>query len=129
MYDSDTIKVAFEVEIKDYLGDNTWRPQQISRNKSGTMIIVDSGFTKHRWAGTIFLDSAVSGTVVYDGVTYSKGTPAHAVAMPGKIDLKLKSFEDDTFWNGWVVTQDIARRVTYDPTGKLRTITLQIEEK
>ena len=129
MFDGDSIKVAFEVELKDYLGDNTWYPAQTNRNKDGDLLIVDAGISKHRWVGTIFLDDVATGTVTYDDVTYTKGTSAHIVQMLRKLDLKLKSYEDSSFWNAWVMTQDVARRATYDPMGKFRTITLQIEEK
>lgn len=124
---ADSVKLAFEVLQRDYAGDITTYFEELSRNLDGTLLIV-TGASKREFIGDIVLNAAASGTVVYDTVTYTIGTPAQLRTALATTDLKAKAFDDTAFWNAkracsW------NPRVEYDSSGELRLMMTRLIEK
>ena len=124
---SDSVKLALDVYQEEYDGDIVVQHAQTERSLSGTLII-KKGVTKRIFTGTIAVDDDVSGTVEYDSVAYTLATPALIKALQGIEDMKVKSFDDTSFWNGWL-TSEWAPKVVYDPMGAHRVTLLNIVEK
>jgi len=96
---SDANKYAFPVFVEGYSGDRTPYAKQLSRNLSGTLLVVRAPADKKEFMGNVWLDHDISGTVVYDAVTYTYGTGANLKSAMEATDLKAKSFDDSSFWD------------------------------
>ena len=128
MHTSDATKLAFDVAVPDYAGGAVQYFKDWSRSKSGAGLVV-RGTNKRSFLGYVFLDSSASGTVVYDAVTYTLGTPAMLEACFTKTDLKAKSYEDSAFWNAEVLSVAYDPRVVFEYNGTQRICEFRMEEK
>lgn len=124
---SDSVKLAVEVLFEGYDGDRTTLHAQVERNMSGGLVI-KKGVTKRLFIGMVAYDSDASGTTEYDSVTYTNATPALILACLGKTDLKVKSFDDTAFWDGWL-SSDNAPQTIYGPMGTHRAVQWEIVER
>lgn len=121
------VRLALEVMVEGYDGEVDVLHAQVERNMSGDLI-VKQGLTKRIFVGQVAIDDDVTGTIVYDSVTYTRATPALIKACIGKTDLQLKSFGDTVFWDAWI-TSDYAPKVVYEPTGDHRITPFEVVEK
>lgn len=124
---SDTVKLAINIYVEGFDGEISVQHAQTERNLSGDLLI-KKGVVKRVFVGQAAVDDDASGTVEYDSVVYSHATPAQIKALQGVMDIKVKSFGDTAFWDGWVQS-DYAPKVVYDPNGEHMVTTLEIVER
>jgi len=104
---------AFPVLREEYAGGMAANPKKLTRNRTGTLLVVRVPATKREFKGFVLADARATGTVVYDTVTYILGTDANLKTMLRKTDLTVKSFEDTTFWNARCISNWEPRLIEY----------------
>ena len=119
--------LAFAVPQADqYAGGTDFKFEQLGRNGSGDLVRVTLASTKRDWRGVVYANEN-GGTVEYDSITYSLGSPAQLKTALVADDLEVKSFEDSAFWDGVLVGQYPPR--LFRPKGDMITATLRLIEK
>jgi hypothetical protein len=119
---------AFSVErTQEYDGEQETRPLQVSRNPNGDLLVV-YGTSKREFMGAIFLEDDATGTVVYNSVTYTIGTPSNLKTCLAASDLRAKSFDDSSFWNA-VSVMPWSPRVEYEHNGTTRIMRIRLLQK
>lgn len=127
MHNGDVTKLAFSVfEIDSYAGGTDFKFEQLGRNGSGDLVRVMLASTKRDWRGTVQADE-YGGTVTYDTVVYTLGSPAQLKAALADDDLKAKSFEDAAFWDAHAMGQYLNKLVR--PKGDMVRSQLRLIER
>lgn len=122
-------KYAFVVLQEGYEGGRKTHAKDVSRNLSGTLLVVRAaGSKKREFVGRVWLDHDATGTVTYNEVAYTLGTDTNLEAAMEATDLKAKSFEDSAFWSAESIG-DWDPRVEFDPMGNVRVQVLRLVEK
>lgn len=129
MHNSDATKLAYPVFVEGYEGDQVPYAKDLSRNVDGDLLVVRAVTDKREFHGNIWLDSGASGTIQYDAVTYSIGTPAQLKAALEATDLKAKAFDDSAFWSAECATPWNPRPGNFGGSGTHRVLELRLVEK
>jgi hypothetical protein len=127
MHNGDVTKLAFPtMQPETYRGGTDFKYEQLGRNAAGDLVSVTLATTKRDWQGTVQSDES-GGTVIYDTVSYTLGSPTQLKAALADDDLKVKSMEDSAFWNARHTGQ--FSPVLLRPTGDLIRAEIRLVEK
>jgi len=91
--------LAYPVFVEGYQGDRLAYDKDVSRNLDSELLVVRATANTREFVGRIWLDSGATGTVTYDAVEYTLGTPAQLKTAIEDTDLECKAFDDSDFWD------------------------------
>ena len=125
------VNLAFYVQIEGYKGDDKQQLKDVSRNPSGSLLVV-RGVVKREFSGNVLLNHNATGTVTYNSVSYTYGTGDNMLTAWARTDLEVCSFDDfassvPSFWHAEVMSPWAP--ILMDPMGNMRILPLYMIEK